>query len=160
MEIQVTSTAFSDGEPIPTQYTGEGQDISPPIAWSGVPEGTKELVLICDDPDAPTEEPWVHWVIYKIPAGTDGLPEGVPNVPRLKNPSGAFQGKNSWNSGHTIGYRGPMPPSGHGTHHYHFTVYALRVKLTAEPSLSKTAVETDMHEYIIGKGRLTGTYQR
>ncbi|NUQ64698.1 MAG: YbhB/YbcL family Raf kinase inhibitor-like protein [Pirellulales bacterium] len=160
MEIKVTSTAFSNGETIPKKYTGEGQDISPPIFWSDIPEGTKELVLICDDPDAPTEEPWVHWVIYKIPADTEGLPEGLPNTPRLKKPSGAFQGKNSFNSGHTIGYRGPMPPPGHGVHHYYFTLYALKVKLSTEVGLPKSAVMQDMHDYITGKGQLMGTYQR
>ena len=86
MSIQITSSAFTQGHPIPKKYTGEGADVSPPLAWSGIPEGTKELVLICDDPDAPTDEPWVHWVLYKIPADVTGLPEGVPRKARLKEP--------------------------------------------------------------------------
>lgn len=160
MEIQVTSTAFSHGDPIPKKYTGEGQDVSPPISWSNLPEGTKELALICEDPDAPTTEPWVHWVIYKIPPDTKGLPEGVPAVPRLKQPAGALQGKNSWSTGQTIGYRGPMPPAGHGVHHYWFTVYALKVRMSAESGFPKTALMSEMEQYILGKGQLMGTYQR
>ncbi len=78
MTIQMTSSAFVQGHAIPKKYTGEGEDVSPPLAWSGLPEGTKELALICDDPDAPRAEPWVHWVIYKLPADAKGLPEGVP----------------------------------------------------------------------------------
>ena len=125
MTIQITSSAFAQGHPIPKKYTGEGDDVSPPLSWSEIPEGTKELVLICDDPDAPTAEPWVHWVIYKIPADAKGLPEGVPRKPRLKEPPGAVQGKNSWPASEAIGYRGPMPPPGHGVHHYYFKLYAL-----------------------------------
>ncbi len=78
MTLLITSAAFTQGHPIPKKYTGEGVDVSPPLSWSGLPEGTKELALICDDPDAPTPEPWVHWVIYKISADVKGLPEGVP----------------------------------------------------------------------------------
>lgn len=160
MEIQVTSTAFSHGEPIPKKYTGEGQDVSPPISWSNLPEGTKELALICEDPDAPTADPWVHWVIYKIAADVKGLPEGIPAVPRLKQPAGVLQGKNSWSTGQMIGYRGPMPPAGHGVHHYWFTVYALKVKMSAESGFPKAALMSEMEQYILGKGQLMGTYQR
>ena len=138
MSIKITSSAFAEGQQIPKKYTGEGQDVSPPLAWSDLPAGTKELVLICDDPDAPTDEPWVHWVIYKIPADVAGLPEGIARLPRLKNPAGALQGQNSWPKGqNNIGYRGPMPPPGHGVHHYHFKLYALEAKLVAEPGLDK-----------------------
>ena len=79
-------------------------------------------------------------MIYKIPADATGLPEGVPREPRLKTPAGALQGKNSWPKGDNIGYRGPMPPPGHGTHHYHFKLYALDAPLTAEPGLDKKAL--------------------
>jgi Raf kinase inhibitor-like YbhB/YbcL family protein len=160
MNIEVTSTAFRNDQPIPTKYTGEGQDVSPPLAWSKLPEGTQELALICDDPDAPTPEPWVHWVIYKIPADANGLPEGVAKDPQLTNPQGAMQGKNSWPSGQTIGYRGPMPPPGHGVHHYHFTLYALKTKLNLEPGLNKKALLKAINGQVIAQGRLTGTYKR
>ncbi|MFZ5833624.1 MAG: YbhB/YbcL family Raf kinase inhibitor-like protein [Planctomycetota bacterium] len=157
--IEVTSSAFENGAQIPIDYTGEGRDISPPLTWKNIPEGTKEIVLICDDPDAPTEEPWVHWLIYKIPANVAGLPPGVPRDARLKQPQGVLQGKNSWPSGN-IGYRGPMPPPGHGTHHYHYKVYALATSLVIEPGVEKKMLIEDMREHVIGEGELIGTYER
>ncbi len=160
MAIQLTSTAFGEGERIPAKYTGEGEDVSPPLAWSGVPEGTKELALICDDPDAPTPQPWVHWVICKIPADCTELPEGVAQTPRLEEPAGAIQGANSWPSGQTIGYRGPMPPPGHGVHRYFFRLYALSAELAVEPGLDKSALLEKMSVDILGEGQLIGTYQR
>jgi Raf kinase inhibitor-like YbhB/YbcL family protein len=160
MTIEVTSTAFNQAEPIPARYTGEGADVSPPLAWSGVPEGTKELALICDDPDAPTAEPWVHWVIYKIPADAGGLPEGIAKNPRLKQPAGVLQGKNSWPSGQAIGYRGPMPPHGSGKHRYFFKLYALDVKLVVDPGMGKKPLLEDMAPHILEEGELMGTYQR
>jgi len=104
--ITVRSTVFEDGQPIPKTYTEDGQDVSPPLAWDSVPDGTKELALICDDPDAPSREPCVHWVIYKIPATVRELPEGLPTDASLESPVSAMQGKNSWPDGRTIGYRG------------------------------------------------------
>lgn len=160
MKIELTSPAFAEGKRIPVKYTGEGQDVSPPLRWSGVPEGTKELALICDDPDAPTAEPWVHWVIYKIPADTKELAEGIPRVARLKEPAGALQGKNSWPSGDVIGYRGPMPPPGHGTHRYFFKLYALGAKLVLEPGATKKQLLEAMEGRILGEGQLMGTYER
>ena len=160
MKIEVTSTAFSDGQAIPKKYTGEGADVSPPLAWSGLPESTRELVLICDDPDAPTPKPWVHWVIYKIPPTAKGLSEGIAKDARLKNPAGVLQGKNSWPSGQTIGYRGPMPPPSHGTHHYEFKLYALEAMLVVEPSLGKETLLKEISGHVIAEGQLTGTYER
>jgi Raf kinase inhibitor-like YbhB/YbcL family protein len=162
MTISLTSSAFSDGERIPKMYTGEGQDVSPPLAWSGLPEGTKELAIICEDPDAPTAEPWVHWVIYKIPANIESLPEGLPQPARLKNPPGAFQGLNSWasHSKPTYGYRGPFPPIGHGTHHYYFTICALDTKLIIEPGVSKKVLVDEIQDHILDTGVLTGLYSR
>jgi Raf kinase inhibitor-like YbhB/YbcL family protein len=160
MTLQVSSSAFTQGHPIPKKYTGEGADLSPPLSWSGIPEGAKELALICDDPDAPTDEPWVHWVIYKIPAEAKGLPEGVPRKPHLKEPHGAVQGKNSWPAGDNVGYRGPMPPPGHGVHHYYFKLYALDVPLNVQPGLDKKAVLENINDHILAEGVLMGTYQR
>jgi Raf kinase inhibitor-like YbhB/YbcL family protein len=161
MTIEITSTAFKEGEEIPKKYTGEGADVSPPLAWTGVPEGAKELVLICDDPDAPTAEPWVHWVIYKIPPDVKGFKEGIPQKPRLTDPPGALQGKNSWPSGQkNIGYRGPYPPAGHGTHHYYFKLYALEAKMAADPGLEKKAILQEIEHHVVAKGQLMGTYQR
>jgi Raf kinase inhibitor-like YbhB/YbcL family protein len=160
MVIQVTSTAFADGAKIPVKYTGDGDDVSPPLAWSGLPEGTRELALICDDPDAPTPNPWVHWVIYKIPADCPGLPEGVADSPTLEEPAGALQGKNSWPSGQKIGYRGPAPPQGHGVHHYFFHLYALDAALALKPGIDKTALLNAMAEHVLAEGQLVGPYER
>jgi Raf kinase inhibitor-like YbhB/YbcL family protein len=159
MSIEITSPAFKEGEAIPKKYTGEGADVSPPLNWTGIPEGTKELVLICDDPDAPTAEPWVHWVIYKIPADVKGLKEGIPRKTRLTDPAGVLQGKNSWPSGN-IGYRGPMPPPGHGTHRYYFRLYALEAKLAVEASMDKKSILQEIEHHVVAKGQLMGTYQR
>ncbi|HUT11358.1 MAG TPA: YbhB/YbcL family Raf kinase inhibitor-like protein [Thermoguttaceae bacterium] len=159
MTIQVTSSVFAHGERIPAKYTGEGEDISPPISWSGLPEDTKELALICDDPDAPTAEPWVHWVIYKIPAEATELPEKIEKRARLKRPAGVLQGTNSWPMGQNVGYRGPMPPPG-GEHRYIFTLYALEAKMVVEPGLSKKRLLEEIKDHVLGEGRLTGTYQR
>jgi len=160
MPITLTSPAFANGEPIPRKYSGEGDDVSPPLEWSSVPDGTKELALICEDPDAPTAEPWVHWVIYKIPPEETGLPENVAKTARLKSPAGALQGKNSWSSGQTIGYRGPMPPPDHGEHRYFFRLYALRAKLTAQSGLASHTLAAEMAGQILDEGALMGTYVR
>ena len=159
MAIQVTSTAFGEGATIPARYTGEGEDVSPPLAWSGLPEGTKELALICDDPDAPTPQPWVHWVIYKIPVSMTGLPEGIERRARLKQPAGVLQGRNSWPS-QNVGYRGPMPPPGHGTHRYYFRLYALEAKLVVSPGVDKRGLLGEIEGHVLEEGRLMGTYQR
>lgn len=160
MSLTVTSTAFAPGTPIPVQYTGDGTDQSPPLAWAGQPAGTREFALICDDPDAPTAEPWVHWVVYKIPANVASLPEGIPAKPELVAPDPMLQGKNSWNSGRTIGYRGPAPPRGHGVHHYHFQVFALDDDLRLEAGLDKQELLDAMQGHIVARGELVGTYQR
>src|SRR4051794_2459022 len=101
MSLTLRSTAIRPGQPIPGRYTGDGEDISPELNWSGTPEGTRELALIVDDPDAPTSEPWVHWVLYKIPAGLEALAEGIPHAEALTAPAGALQGRNSWGA---VGY--------------------------------------------------------
>jgi Raf kinase inhibitor-like YbhB/YbcL family protein len=160
MSIRVTSSAFTQGHPIPKKYTGEGEDVSPPLAWSEVPEKTKEFVLLCDDPDAPRAEPWVHWVIYNIPPIAKGLPEGVPRKTRLKEPPGALQGKNSWPDAEAIGYRGPMPPPGHGVHHYYFKLYALDAHVALEPGLDKKVLLEKINSHVLESGVLMGTYER
>jgi Raf kinase inhibitor-like YbhB/YbcL family protein len=160
MTIRICSAAFAEGEVIGKQFTGDGEDISPPLSWEGVPEGTKELALICDDPDAPTAQPWVHWVIYKLPPDLCELPQSVPPGPRIEAPVAAFQGRNSWSSGQTIGYRGPAPPPGHGIHHYHFRLYALDCELEVNPAIDKDALLEAMDGHILDEGELVGTYRR
>ncbi len=159
MTITVSSTAFRQGEPIPKKYTGDGEDISPPLSWTGLPDGTKQLAIICDDPDAPTKEPWVHWVIYNLPGTLTGLPEAVAGQARLDAPAGALQGKNSWSDSRTIGYRGPAPPPGK-VHHYHFRVYALDKELALNPELSRAALEKAIRPHVLAQGELIGTYRR
>ncbi|MEX2114344.1 MAG: YbhB/YbcL family Raf kinase inhibitor-like protein [Pirellulales bacterium] len=159
MTISLTSPAIENGKPIPKRYTADGDDVSPPLAWGDLPAGTRELVVICDDPDAPTPQPWVHWLIYKIPPDAKGLPEDVAIDERLDTPAGALQGKLSWRSGQTIGYRGPAPPPGK-VHHYQFRVYALDKPLDVEPGLEKSALVEAMTGHILGEGLLVGTYQR
>jgi Raf kinase inhibitor-like YbhB/YbcL family protein len=159
MTIQITSSAFTQGQPIPKKHTGEGTDVSPPLAWSNLPAGAKELALICDDPDAPRAEPWVHWVIYQIPADAKGLPEGVPRKSKLKEPAGAVQGLNSWPAAEAVGYRGPMPPPGK-VHHYSFKLYALDAPLQAEPGLDKKGLLQRIKGHVLAEGELMGTYKR
>jgi hypothetical protein len=159
MTIEVTSSAFEHEERIPEKYTEDGADVSPPLSFSGVPAEAKELVLICDDPDAPTAEPWVHWLLYKIPASVESLAEGIPNKPRLKDPPGVLQGKNSWKIGTQIGYRGPAPPPG-GPHRYFFQVYALNVKLVIEPGVTKSVLLQEIKDHVIAEGELMGVYER
>jgi Raf kinase inhibitor-like YbhB/YbcL family protein len=160
MAVVLASTAFRNGEPIPQKYAGEGEDVSPPVSWSGLPEAAAELVLICDDLDALTPEPWVHWLIYKIPADVTGLPENLPKRRHLKYPPGALQGRNSWPTGETIGYRGPLPPPGHRTHHYRFTLYALDVRLPVEAGRNRKFLLEMMAGHVLGSGELIGTYRR
>lgn len=157
MSITVRSTAFEDGQPIPGRHTEDGEDLSPELSWSGLPAEAKELALIVDDPDAPTEEPWVHWVIYRIPANIEALAEGIPYASVLAAPAGALQGLNTWE---TVGYRGPAPPPGHGTHHYHFRLYALDAALELEAELDKSTLLAAIKGHVLAQGELIGTYER
>ncbi len=160
MSITLTSRDFSPGAAIPKECTGEGTDRSPQLAWANLPEGTRQLALICDDPDAPTAEPWVHWVIYGLDPTLHELPAGLPKDAVLEKPIRAKQGKNSWPSGQTIGYRGPLPPPGHGVHHYHFTLYALDQPLELAPGADKQQLLKAMQGHILATGELIGTYER
>ena len=157
MALTVRSAAFEPGMSIPKQYTGDGDDVSPPLSWSGLPDSTAELALIADDPDAPTREPWVHWVLYKVPPTTTELPESVEKTERPSVPAGAMQGMNSWDK---PGYGGPAPPRGHGTHHYRFRLYALDVALDVKPGLDKKALLTAMRGHVVAEGEIVGTYRR
>lgn len=157
MSIAVQSPAFGAGHAIPKTHTGDGEDLSPELTWSGVPWGTVEFALIMDDPDAPTSEPWVHWVLCKIPGHWMGLPGGFRGASVPAGVTGLLQGTNSWG---TPGYRGPAPPRGHGRHHYHFRLYALNAPLTVAAGLDKAALQRAMHGKILAEGDLVGTYQR
>jgi hypothetical protein len=153
MVIHLTSSAFAEGQSIPIVYTCDGEDQSPPLAWSNLPTNTESLVLICDDPDAPMGT-WVHWLVYNIPPDIKGLSAGIPNAEILH--IGAQQGKNDFRR---IGYGGPCPPRGN-RHRYHFKLYALDSKLDLQGGVTKSVLEDAMNGHILAEGRLMGTYQR
>jgi Raf kinase inhibitor-like YbhB/YbcL family protein len=152
MAITITSTAFSEGGMIPKDYTCDGKDISPPMAWAGVPEGTKSFAIICDDPDAPVGT-WVHWVLFNIPVTVSELPQSVP--PDKVSENGARHGINDFRK---FGYGGPCPPG--GTHRYYFKIYALDTELTQEPGLTKAELLEAMKGHILAEGQLMGRYKR
>ncbi len=152
MKITVTSTAFTEGGMIPRQYTCDGSDMSPPLSWSGIPEGAKSIAIIADDPDAPGGM-WVHWVVYNLPPDLKGLPENVPAQKTLAN--GGIQGQTDFRR---IGYGGPCPPS--GTHRYFFKVYALDAMLALDPGAIKKRLLNAMEGHILAEGELMGKYRR
>ena len=147
MSLSVTSTAFVEGATIPRKHTCDAENLSPALAWSGLPSGTQSLALIADDPDAPARI-WVHWVLYDLPAGTLSLPEGA------KGPG--IEGENDFRK---TGYGGPCPPTG-VTHRYYFKVYALDQPLGLRPGATKPEVEKAMQGHILAQGQLMGKYKR
>lgn len=152
-DMQLESTAFDNGGAIPTQYTGEGADNSPQLAWHDAPEGTKSYAVICHDPAAPLISAngtygFVHWVLYNIPAGVNALEESTDLF---------TQGKNDFGN---MGYGGPMPPEGHGQHQYYFWVIALDREFELPPGLSLWQLLEKIEPNAIGMNRLLGTYQR
>ena len=152
MAFQIESPAFGNGEMIPKKYTCDGDDVSPPLKWKDVPEGTKSLALICDDPDAPLMT-WVHWIVYNIPPEKDGLEENIPKKEILEK---GMQGKNSWGK---IGYGGPCPP-GAKPHRYFLKLYALDSMLDIEPGIKKKKLMKEMEGHILAKTELMGLYKR
>ncbi len=148
----LTSTAFQDGGRIPSRYTCDADGVSPPLAWSGVPRGTKSIALIIDDPDAP-KGIFTHWVIFNIPATVNGFDENVPASATL--PNGATQGSNS---GGKVGYTPPCPPS--GTHHYVFHLYALDTQLNLQAGATKQDLLTAITGHILAEAQITGLYSR
>ncbi len=153
MAFQLQSPAFKHEGNIPVKHTCDGPDLSPPLQWKGVPQGTQSLVLICDDPDAPLGT-WVHWVMYNIPPTRNALPEGVP--PESTVLEGIVQGINDFKR---IGYGGPCPPAGK-PHRYFFKLYALDVPSDWESGLTKVAVLKKMEGHVLAETRLMGRYQR
>jgi Raf kinase inhibitor-like YbhB/YbcL family protein len=152
MSIQLTSTTFEQGAMIPEKYTCDGEDISPPLNWSGIPDDTQRIALICDDPDAPMGT-WVHWVLFNIPADTTGLPENIPSERVLEN--GAKHGINDFRK---LSYGGPCPPG--GTHRYFFKIYALNIEIGLEPGATKDELLKAMEGHILDEGQLMGRYAR
>lgn len=152
MAIQLTSEAFSDGTMIPKRFTCDGEDLSPPLSWSGLPTETASLALICDDPDAPVGT-WDHWVLFNIPVSETGLPENVPAKATLDD--GSVHGNNSWGR---LGYGGPCPPG--GTHRYFFKLYALDIALDLKTGATKSQLVKAMEGHILDQGQLMGKYKR
>ena len=147
MTIQLTSAVFEDAGTIPRKFSCDGENVSPPLSWSGIPDGTQSLALIVDDPDAPGRT-YVHWVLFNIPAGQDGLPEGVQNT--------GVGGKNNANK--TV-FSGPCPPRG-STHRYFFKLYALDTQLNLSPGATKADLLPTMEGHILAQGELVGKYKR
>ena len=148
MTIQLTSSVFAEGEFIPAKYTCDGEDVSPPLEWSGAPDGTAAFAVVMHDPDAPLVDGFTHWVTYGIPSDATGLPEGT---------DGPASGVNSLGN---ASYNGPAPPPGHGVHHYYFWVYALDEALELPPSLDRRALHAQIEDHVIEQARLIGTYAR
>jgi Raf kinase inhibitor-like YbhB/YbcL family protein len=152
MPFEILSSEFASEEPIPVQFTCDGENISPPLRWSDPPEGTQSFALINDDPDAPGRT-WVHWVLYNIPAEARELPEAIPAEDELAD--GSLHGINDFGR---LDYGGPCPPG--GTHRYFFKLYALDVMLEFEPGVDKAGLLESMEGHVLAEAEWMGTYSR
>jgi Raf kinase inhibitor-like YbhB/YbcL family protein len=146
-DLKVTSPAFAHHQRIPDRHTGDGEDVSPELQWSGVPDGTRAFAIVVHDPDAPLVDGFTHWVAYGISGDAPGVPEGGGDLTPGSNSFGA------------TGYGGPAPPPGHGTHHYYFWVYALDEDLQLEPGLDRRALLDRIEDHVIEQARLVGTFK-
>ena len=148
-DLQIRSPAFGFLDRIPERYVYDGDNISPPVKWSGAPQGTKEFALICHDPDAPRPYGFTHWVVYGIPADVTGIGEG--------------EGKNAFTEGTTgygeQGWGGPAPPPGHGPHHYYFWLYSLDTTLNLNPGLTREQLLEVIADHVTVQARLVGIYE-
>lgn len=147
--LELTSPAFSALETIPQRYTSDGENISPALQWDKLPPETKQLALICHDPDAPLPFGFTHWTLYNIPPEVIKVAEG-----------GGHNFTQGVNSAGDSGYTGPAPPKGHGVHHYYFWLYALDRPLTLEPGLNRAELLEAIADSVTAQARLVGTYQR
>ena len=148
-DLKISSSAFEPHDRIPDRHTSAGEDVSPELSWSGVPEGTRQLALVCPDPDAPLPHGFTHWVVYGIAADASGIPEGG---------GGSFvEGGNDFGN---QGWNGPAPPEGHGVHHYYFWLYALDVEIDAEPGLGRAELLERIADHVIEQARVVGTWER
>jgi Raf kinase inhibitor-like YbhB/YbcL family protein len=145
--LKLSSPAFSTHKRIPERHTGDGEDVSPPLEWEGVPAGTKSFAIVVHDPDAPLVDGFTHWVAYGIRGDANGVPEGAAEL---------THGTNSFGN---TGYNGPAPPPGHGVHHYYFWVYALDDELDLEPGLDRRALLQRIEDHVIEQARLIGTFE-
>jgi Raf kinase inhibitor-like YbhB/YbcL family protein len=152
-DLGLKSPSFGPNESIPVRHTADGENLSPALTWEKPPEGTRALALLCEDPDAPLPKPFVHWLLANIDPEQSSrmLSEGVRLIP------GGVAGKNSFGQ---PGYGGPEPPRGHGTHHYHFRLFALDAPLSLREGFSKEDLLGAMKDRVIGSSELIGTYRR
>ena len=154
--LHITSPRFEDGEPIPIAFTAEGEDKAPPLQWGEVPHGTRSLALVVEDPDAPDphhpQRTWCHWLLYNIPPGTRGLPEGAT---RDTLPHGVREGLNDW---HRLGYGGPCPPI--GRHRYIYRLYALDTVLPDLGSPTRAQLLAAIQGHVQAEAQLIGTYEK
>lgn len=155
--MDVEADPFEDNHPVPVRYTGEGDNLSPGMRWIDVPRGVKSFAIICEDPDAPTPEPFVHWLAYNIPADSRSLSEGVTTDNSVHFPLPLLQGRNSTLK---TGYTGPMPPKGDVEHRYFFQVFALDTVLPLEGGEGRGAVVGAMRGHVLAKGGTVGTFKR
>jgi Raf kinase inhibitor-like YbhB/YbcL family protein len=160
-KMVVSSPTLKAGEPVPAIHTPDGRNESPAINWANPPAGTKEFAVMCEDPDAGNPPPFVHWVVYRIPAVAKGLPASLPidDSPLPSEIAGAVQGLNGFRRAI---YRGPAPPPGK-VHHYHFVVYALDATIATrsdQPPLARTQLLEAMNGHIIGQAEIVATYER
>ena len=146
-DLRISSSAFDDYGRIPERHTGDGEDVLPPLQWSGVPSGTKAFAVVAHDPDAPLVDGFTHWLACGIPGDATELPEGGGEI---------VQGTNSFGN---QGYNGPAPPPGHGPHHYYFWVYALDEDLDLPPGLERRALLERIEDHVIEQARVIGTYE-
>jgi Raf kinase inhibitor-like YbhB/YbcL family protein len=157
-QIQITSPAFDEGGTIPVKYSCDGENISPPLEWSGVPKEAQSLALIVDDPDAPIGT-YVHWVVYNMEAGLTNLPEGVAIYAPVEYQDTGAIGVEGKNGSGNEGYRGPCPPGGN-PHRYYFKLYALDTPLDLPAGATKKQLESAMQGKILAQGQLMGKYSR
>jgi Raf kinase inhibitor-like YbhB/YbcL family protein len=155
--LSVESPAFAAGQPIPPTYSAYGEDASPPLKWSQAPEGTQSFVVLMEDPDAAEPKPFVHWVLYNLPADARELRTGVPTQVRVADLGNPEQGKNSRGN---VGYFGPKPPKGDPAHHYHFQVFALDQRLTVPLGATRADVVKAMTGHVLAKGEVVGTFAK
>jgi Raf kinase inhibitor-like YbhB/YbcL family protein len=151
--LEVTTPSFGDGSPIPARHVAD-HNVSPALAWRGVPAQTREVVVLVEDPDAPAPKAFVHWSVYGVSPRVTSLPEGVGTATVL--PEGATEGKNSLGE---TGFFGPKPPRGHGIHHYHFQVFALDAPLGLGPGVDRDALVEAMRGHVLAQGDVVGTYE-
>ena len=150
--MQLVSSAFGPGDQIPRRYCCDGDDLSIPLSWSGLPDGTRSIAIIMDDPDAPVGT-WLHWMLWDLDSQVCSLPEGVPRNP--EGPAGSIQGLNDFGR---PGYGGPCPPR--GTHRYFIRVYALDAPLQLGPRSDRSILEAAMQDHLLDSAGLMGIYTR